>query len=231
MEQDYSLDFNFWTAFADLMLALTLVLCLLLFIITAVISFGTVNLQPIKDNQQLMVKSIADNYKVEAKELSKNTFGISINNSSNYDIEIKNDLNIQRITFSDRILFKPDETEINSTGQEVLEIVGNTLRSQLKLIQEIQIQGHADTQKSGRYSSNTQLAAMRAISVLDYFQNKIKIDPYENLMSATTFGEFNSVSRTRSNESYNKEKIEADNSNLESRSKNRRIEIVLIYQH
>ncbi|MEZ5308089.1 MAG: OmpA family protein [Pyrinomonadaceae bacterium] len=231
VEIDDGLDFNLWTAFADLMLALTLVLSLLLFLITAVVSFGNINLQPIKDNQQQMINSIATNYRVEAKEIAKDSFGISTTSSGYFDIQIKNDLNIQRVTFSDRILFRPDETKINPTGQEILKVMGGTLRQQLGIIKEIQIQGHADTLKSARFSSNTQLAAMRAISVLEFFQNKIGIDPFQTLISATTFGEFNSVNRSKTQEPYSKQQVDSDNRTSELRTMNRRIEIVLIYRH
>jgi flagellar motor protein MotB len=231
MENDASLDYNFWTSFADLMLALVLVLCLLLFMITAVISFGTVNLKQVENNQQKMVEAIAKNYEVQpVRGDFENTYKISSLKNNVYDIEIQNDLNSQRLSFSDKLLFKPDDIEINANGNIVLSAVGNTLKKQLSDIKEIQIQGNADTQPSGRFPSNTQLAAMRAIAVFNYFHKEIGIDPAKYLMSATTFGEFNSVHRTQSTESYNWEKLLQDNLDPDMRSKNRRIEIVLIYR-
>ncbi len=231
MEDDNSFDFNFWTSFADIMLSLVLVLCLLLFMVAAVISIGKVNLKQIEDNQQTMIKSIADEYKVKPQLRDKDVFGISFSKNDVDDITIKNDLSSQTITFSDKLLFSPDRTEINPGGEEVLSVIGKTIFNQRRSIKEIQIQGHADTLKSGRFSTNTQLAAMRAISVFQFLQEKVGINPNENLMSATSFGEFKSVQRGGDDKSsYNQERLLKDNVDENSRSRNRRIELVLIYR-
>ena len=230
MEEESSLDFNFWASFADLMLALVLVLCMILFLVKAVIALGSVNLDTVKNNQQTMINSIAQKYNAVPILLGKDLYGISTNNTKLYDIEIQNDLNSQRITFSDKLLFRPDEIIVNPSGQIVLDTVGNILRTQLPVVKEIQIQGHADTQKSGKFANNTQLAAMRAIAVFEHLHNKVGIDPSENLMSATTFGEYKSVQRGSDNAEYKWENLVADNSTEELRSRNRRIEIVLLYR-
>lgn len=231
MEDDSLFDFNFWTSFADIMLSLVLVLCLLLFMVAAVISVGKVNLKQIEDNQQNMINSIADAYNVKPISRDKDVFGISFAKNDIDDITVKNDLNSQTITFNDKLLFSPDKTEINPNGQEVLNIVGKTIIAQRLSIKEIQIQGHADTQKSGRFRTNTELAAMRAISVFQFLQEKVGIDPNENLMSATSFGEFKSVQRGRDDKSvYNLQRLLIDNRDENFRSRNRRIELVLIYR-
>jgi len=236
MTEDTSLDFNFWASFADLMLALVLVLSLLLFIVVAVISFNTVNLKQVEENQTKMVSSIANNYQVKPvllnndERLKRTLFGISTKHNNTHDIKIQNELNVQRVTFSDKLLFQPDQTVINANGQEVLTIVGKILRAQIPLIKEIQIQGHADTQKSGRFRTNTELAAMRAIAVFEFLQQNVGIDPNETLMSVSSFGEFKSVNRGENEDAvYNRDKLLTDNSDENLRSYNRRIEIVLIY--
>lgn len=237
MENDNSLEFNFWASFADLMLALVLVLSLLLFVVVAVISFNTVNLKQVEDNQSKLMNSIADYYKVNAvplksdEQLKRNLFGISTNSTNTYDIKVQNELNVQRITFSDKLLFRPDEIIINPNGQEVLSVVGKIITSQLHLIKEIQIEGHADTQRSGRFRTNTELAAMRAIAVFEYLQKNVGIDPNRKLMSVTSFGEFKSVQRGENEEAdYSNNQLVSDNLDETLRSYNRRIEIVLIYQ-
>lgn len=231
MENDSSFDFNFWAAFADIMLSVVLVLCLLLFMFAAVISFGKVNLKRVEENQQSMINSIAKAYNVKPIPRGKDISGISFTGNTVDDIRVQNDLSFQRITFSDKLLFSPDKTEINPIGQDVLAIVGKTLTSQLPTIKEIQIQGHADTKKSGRFRTNTELAAMRAISVYQFLQEKVGIDPNQYLMSATSFGEFKSVQRGNNDKLvYDREKLLLDNDNEELRSHNRRIEIVLIYR-
>lgn len=229
MVDDGIFEFNVWIGFADLMLALVLVLALLLFVMTASISLGSVNLNQVEINQRHMVESIAQQYKVIPELLQTGEFGISTNNDGIFDIRVQNDLNSQRITFSDKLLFRPDDIVVNDRGQEVLRSVGATIKGQLPSIKEIRIEGHADTQRSGRFPTNIQLAAMRSIAVFQFFQNDIGIDPAAHLMSATTFGEFKSVQRGGGNES-SLSSILSDNSTEAMRSLNRRIEITLIYR-
>ncbi|MBK8809275.1 MAG: OmpA family protein [Acidobacteria bacterium] len=245
MENDSSLDFNFWTAFADLMLSLLLVLCMLLFVIIAVITLGTVNLKQVETNQMVIVKSVAERYRAEIKDLPniKDAYGIrlpeelrkSIDEDLGFretignDIEIYNDLDKQRITFSEWILFDSGNYELKTKGKDVLKVVGDVIKTKLDRIKQIQIEGHADTDLP-KSSNNTQLAANRAISVFFFFKDMVGIKPEETLMSATSFGEYNSVQRVRNPDPYNKEKLDADNKDLTSKSRNRRIEIVLFYR-
>jgi flagellar motor protein MotB len=230
MQDEELLSFNFWPSFADMMLALVLVLCLALFLVTAVVAVGTVNLKEVEANQTSMINSIADDYKVKPRKLAEGAYGIYFSENKDPDIEIHNDLNSQRITFSDKILFEPDHIEIKPEGEKVLTIVGTRLRAQLALIKEIQIQGHADTNPSQRYDSNVALAANRAIAVFSFLQDKVGIQPAEHLMSVTSFGEYQSVQRSITDTGYNLEKLQADNTTDELRRRNRRIELVLIYR-
>jgi flagellar motor protein MotB len=232
MEDENLLSFNFWPSFADMMLALVLVLCLALFLVAAVLTLGTVNLKEVEANQMSMINSIAVDYKVKPIKMADNLYGIYFNKTADPDIEIYNDLNSQRITFSDKLLFEPDHTDIKPEGEQVLLIVGMKLRTQLSLIREIQIQGHADTAISRRYESNVALAANRAIAVFDFLRDekKVGIKPAEHLMSVTSFGEYKSVQRSPDDTGYNLEKLQADNGNDDLRRHNRRIELVLIYR-
>jgi flagellar motor protein MotB len=232
MEDDDLLSFNFWPSFADMMLALVLVLCLALFLVSAVLSLGTVNLREVEANQMSMINSIAADYGVKPVKRpdADNTYGIYFNRTKDPDIEIHNDLNSQRITFSDKVLFEPDHIDIKPEGQQVLMVVGAKLRSQLSFIREIQIQGHADTIPSKRYNSNVELAANRAIAVFNFLRDKVDIKPEEHLISVTSFGEYQSVQRGSSQTNYNMEKLLADNASDELRRHNRRIELVLIYR-
>lgn len=230
MQDEELLSFNFWPSFADMMLALVLVLCLALFLVAAVVAVGTVNLKEVQVNEESMINSIASDYKVKPRKLSESTYGIYFRGNKDPDIEIHNDLNSQRITFSDKILFEPDHIEIKPEGGQVLTIVGTRLRAQLALIKEIQIQGHADTKPSQRFESNVALAANRAIAVFSFLQHKVGIQPAEHLMSVTSFGEYQSIQRSAGDVAYNLEKLRADNGTDELRRRNRRIELVLIYR-
>ncbi|MBI3650559.1 MAG: OmpA family protein [Acidobacteria bacterium] len=229
MEEENILDFNFWPSFADLMLALVLLLVLVLALVAAVISVGAVDLSQVDKNQKNMVQAIASSYGKEAKALSKDVFGISIADPKIDDVIIKNEPTLQQITFSDHVLFQPDDYRLNPRGEEILRTVGAALKQQLPLIKEIQIQGHADTDRTGRFQSNTQLAAMRAIQVFEFLQKSVGIDPAEHLMSATSFGEFKPVQRS-AEVPYNSEKLLQDNRSPELKSRNRRIELLLFYK-
>jgi flagellar motor protein MotB len=230
-DEEELINFNFWPSFADMMLALVLVLCLTLFLVAFFMAVGTVNLKEVEANEMTMINSIANDYRVKPMPLpgEENAYGIHFTGSKDPDMEVHNDLSQQRITFSDKILFEPDHVELKPAGEEVLTIVGARLRAQLGLIREIQIQGHADTNPSGRYPSNVELAANRAIAVFNFLQNKMGIKPAEHLMSVTSFGEYKSVQR-RAEADYSMEKLQADNSSDELRRRNRRIELVLIYR-
>ncbi|HVQ38123.1 MAG TPA: OmpA family protein [Pyrinomonadaceae bacterium] len=230
MQDDDLLSFNFWPAFADMMLALVLVLCLALFLVTATIAVGTVNLKEVEVNQMSMIDSIALDYKVKPNKLGEKIYGIHFKGHKDPDIEFYNDLNSQRITFSDKVLFEPDHTDIKREGEQVLKAVGTKLRQQLSLIREIQIQGHADTVASKRYNSNVELAANRAIAVFGFLQDTVGIQPSENLMSITSFGEYKSVQRSKNDQDYNLAKLQTDNISDEQRRRNRRIELVLLYR-
>ncbi len=229
MEERTILDFNFWPSFADLMLALVLILVLVLFVVVAVITVGTVNLGEVQRNQKNMIEAIARSYGTEPSMLDKEVFGISSQHNGAYDIEIRNEPTLQRITFSDRILFSPDDYQINPQGQAVLKTVGDTLKQQLSMIEQIQIQGHADTNPT-RFKSNVYLASWRAIEVFKFLQDTIGIDPAEHLMSATSFGEFYPVQRAQKTSKYNRTQLIEDNSTAELKSKNRRIELLLFYK-
>lgn len=230
IEDDDLLTFNFWPAFADMMLALVLVLCLVLFLVSASIAIGTVNLREVNENQLSLVRTIASDYKVEPRQLSDTGYGIYFRDQKDPDIEIHNDLNLQRITFSDKVLFEPDHIEIKPEGRQVLKVVGSSLRQQLQLIKEIQIQGHADTIPSKKYTTNVELAAKRAIAVFEFLKDEVGIQPAERLMSVTSFGEYKSVQRSGQDEPYTTDKLLADNTTDELRRRNRRIELVLIYR-
>lgn len=230
MQDEELLSFNFWPSFADMMLALVLVLCLVLFLVSATIAIGTVNLREVETNQVNLVKAIASDYRVEPRQLSTTAYGIYFQDHREADIEIHNDLNLQRITFSDKVLFEPDHTEIKPEGEQVLRVVALKLKDQLPLIREIQIQGHADTIPSKRYASNVELAANRAIAVFEFLKDNVGIQPAEHLMSVTSFGEYQSVQRSGQDQPYTLDQLLADNVRDELRRRNRRIELVLIYR-
>lgn len=234
MEDEGELDFNFWPSFADLMLSLVLILVLVLFLVMAVISTGTVNLKAVRQNQQDMVKEIADSYGTKAVELRPDVVGIWTTGGTEPDIRIKNEPTFQQITFSEGVLFPPDEYILNDSGRRVLKSVGGAIKNRLGSIERIQIEGHADREHTKRHGSNVRLAALRAIEVFGFLQDPkgLNIDPSRHLMSATSFGEFNPVQRAQGEgpSGYDSDRLTQDNDTKEKRGRNRRIELLLFYR-
>jgi flagellar motor protein MotB len=230
MREDDSPDFNFWPSFADMMLALVLVLvlCLALFMASA-FEEGTVDLSAVARKQTRMIDSIAKEYSVEAKKLGAERYGLFIASREEPDIVFQNDLSRQRITFSEQILFDRGRAELKPEGELALIRVGARLKEQIDDIQEIQIEGHADTDRPVYYS-NLLLAARRSITVFEVMQQNVGIHPAQHRMSATSFGEYMSVERSEARSDYNENMLAADNSDDDKKRRNRRIELVVIYR-
>ena len=182
--EENTLDFNFWPSFADLMLTLVLILVVVVFVVIVVISAGTVDLSNVVDKQQDIIHSIAAEYGVEPKENKEGTFVIPIHleDGGYTEIMIQNEPTLQRYSFRDRILFEPNEYDLNEDGRKTLLIVGNQIKRNLDNISEIQIQGHADPDRPSLYSSNVHLAALRAIEVYNFFSKR-----YPNKSSYTSY--------------------------------------------
>lgn len=232
MEEESILDFNFWPSFADIMLSLVLILILVIFSLAAVMSSAfDVSLQRVNNNQMSVIDNIAMTYNVLPRKIDAKHFGISITKSKTDDILITNEPTMQKITFSSQILFIPNSYDLNKQGMEALRRVGKVLKDNVSGFREIQIQGHADIAKTPYFPSNIHLAALRAITVYEFLQNEIKIDPIKNLMSVTSFGEFKPVQRSDDDLNYDETTLKKDNESEELRGKNRRIELRLFYRY
>lgn len=229
MERDTGLDFNFWPSFADLMLALVLIMALVLFLTSAVLTVGSVNLRHVEQQQEAMIQVIAKSYNTEAVKMpgTEQTYGIAVYRSTPPDLLVQNEPLLQRITFSDNILFESDKVNLKPKGEKILKDVATALKSQLRFIKEIQIQGHADNDFSPTYKLNIRLAAERAITVFKFFEAE-GIDPAEHLMSVTSFGEFRPVAR-KDDAEFNERKLKEANAG-DLKNQNRRIELLLFYR-
>lgn len=168
MEQDDPFDLNFWPAVADMMLALVLILVLVL--TSVAVLLGGFDLRPIQDQQMEFIAELAATYgagydTLQAPEGAQATYGVPLSPDDNRHIVIRNEAILQTITFSDRILFPKNEYLLNAEGEKVLSDVGRAILHRRDVIQQIQIQGHADTDPTQKYESNLKLAALRAVSV------------------------------------------------------------------
>lgn len=213
----------------DLIVSLVAVLLIMLGINSNAYKQKLLDLEIVRKNQMDIVHKIAAEYNTKAREISRDKYAMGIERSTSNDIIIENDVTIQRIAFSSNILFDSDEHLLKKRGKEILTNVGNIFKLKLDAISEIQIQGHADNQKTQRYDSNLELAAKRAIQVFEFLV-KLNIEPTRHIMSVTSFGEFKPVQRKYSDNTYNETKLKLDNKTEKQRALNRRIEIVLIYK-
>jgi chemotaxis protein MotB len=122
----------------------------------------------------------------------------------------------QRITLqlSDKILFDSGSPELKPEGAALLREVGNAIKARLGALR-IQIGGHTDnipiSGKNSPWPSNWALSAARAVNVVLLLEDDVGIAP--DLLSAVGHGEHRPIS---------------DNTTAEGRSRNRRIEMVLV---
>ena len=192
----------------------------------------------VKEKQETIIRAIAEAYNVNWEDVEKpqdeetesDSFKIRLEDDGDTEILIRNEATLQRYSFSDRILFEPDEYDLKEEGKETLRVVGREIKKNLEDIKEIQIQGHADPDPPAFVPSNLHLGALRAIEVYKFLQHSIRIDPVRYLMSATSFGEYKPVQRSTDDSTYTHGKLITHNSTPALKARNRRIEILLFYR-
>lgn len=219
--------FNFWPSFTDLMLSLVLVVLIILFVISRMISAGTENLDKARKSQQEITTQIQSKINTKYKIAVISDRNNQVKNEK-ADIYIIDKLDRQTITFSDKVLFDSGESDLKKEGYEVLNIVGPVIANNLKNISEIQIQGHADTVDTDDY--NLALASSRAMAVYKFLQVAVGINPADYLMSASSFGKYKPVGREAGQE-FDIDRLKAANATDDLKAQNRRIEIVLFYKN
>lgn len=133
-----------------------------------------------------------------------------------------------RLKLVDKVLFAVGDDQLTDKGKAVLDKVGKALAEMPD--KQVWVQGHTDDQpivvpppkkdpkaKKGakpevpvvRFATNWELSAARALQVVHYLQDKVKLDPTR--LAALAFSQYRPVSKT-------------------NKAANRRIEIVL-YPH
>lgn len=116
------------------------------------------------------------------------------------------------LTFDDLLLFDLSRAEINPQGLELLDSVAGLLK---QLPFQIRVEGHTDNVpiRTRRYPSNWDLSIARAVNVVKHFIDVNGIKP--SRLSAVGYGASRPV---------------AANDSPRNRSKNRRVEIVLVME-
>ena len=195
---------NIWPAFTDVSIAMLLIFLFFLFI-------------QFVSNSKLILKIRMEKKQDTIQAAFEKQFADDIKSGI---IAIARDGNLQRFMFSDRILFKTAEAELQPLGRITLTAVGRLLQHYKtdeqgkRLYQSVQIEGHTDNIPiiTLQFPSNWELSSARAIAVLRLFVDDVGINP--KTLIATGYGEHHPV-----------------DSNITEigRAKNRRIEIVLVY--
>ena len=202
---------NVWPAFTDVSIAMLLIFLFFIFI-------------QFVSNSKLFLKMQMEKRQDTVEKAFKKKFADEIEQGT---ITIERDGNLQRFTFSDHILFKLNEAELQPKGRNILGRVGKFLQQHRtdtegqQLYQSIQIEGHTDDIPiTTPNRTNWELSSDRAIAVLRLFVDHIRIDP--RTLKATGYGEYRPAAGDSSD-------IERANDTIAKRAKNRRIEIVLVY--
>ncbi|HEY8423113.1 MAG TPA: flagellar motor protein MotB [Thermoclostridium sp.] len=114
------------------------------------------------------------------------------------------------VRLNSQILFKSGSAEILEEGKNTLNVLGESLKA---LDNNIIVEGHTDTVpiKTPMFPTNWELSTKRATNVVLYLVNELGIDPAR--LTASGCGEHKPI---------------ADNSTAEGRSKNRRIEFMIM---
>lgn len=230
LEDSSLLDFNFWPSFADSMLAVVFILVVILVFVA---QQGLQGFSEVRDAQSTVIQNISNRYEGSLDTLSQDPTRSKyvISSEGEPEVEIRHDVQLQRITFSGNVLFSQNDYRLTPRGKEVLQKVGGSILPQLRHISQIQIEGHTDILPTDQYpGGNLELGARRARSVYRFLEKQVGIDPVRHLMSTTSYGKYSPVGRSPT-EDYDEEKLREANDTISERRRNRRIELLLFYDN
>lgn len=118
-----------------------------------------------------------------------------------------------QISIPSQLLFQVGSDVLEPTHQEKLMQIGSILQSEALIKNQIRIEGHTDSDpiNTPRFASNWELSAARAVSVLRFLIEKNRLA--SNRIAATGYGEMWPLQ---------------PNTSAENKSKNRRVDIVIL---
>ncbi len=152
---------NSWPAFVDAMIALILVIMFTI-VVYFISNTQWVRELYVKSRQQRVEQAIEDQF---SKEIAKN------------DVRIEHDGNLQRISFSNKLLFKEAKKDLREdSGTELLARLRDVFLSELEtdheIFQKVDIEAHADPRRllqPSDYQTNWDLSVARAAEVVKFF--------------------------------------------------------------
>ncbi len=115
------------------------------------------------------------------------------------------------ISVADKVFFDPGQAAIREEVKPALDSIAQSL---LKIPNHIRIEGHTDNApiSTAQFPSNWELSTARAAAIIRHFLTKFPFDPRK--LSAAGYGEYRPV---------------ASNDSPEGRTKNRRVDIVMLH--
>lgn len=230
-------SFNFWPSFTDLMLSLVLIVLCILGVFAFKTGLGEADIKKAQNSQDSINEQLKDT--VGSSNVAVIKTWNEIQKHRDKEVIVLAELNKQTISFSDKVLFNTDQSELLPRGIEVLNKIGPVIYNNLNNIKEIRIEGHTDNDDTAEY--NLRLGARRAIAVYNHITFRDndnpgrisdyywKINPAEHLISISSYGKFKPVGRTPGMK-YNHTMLEQANVGR-LQAGNRRIEIILEYKY
>lgn len=139
------------------------------------------------------------------KKLEENNLGTDVS----LEIEARGLI----IRFPDNVLFDSGSAEIKTNALNSLKAIGNVLNKKEYEKSQIRVEGHTDNVpiSTFKYPSNWELSTARSTNVIKHLIANIGLDP--NRLSASGYGEYHPI---------------ASNTDSSGRSKNRRVDIVVL---
>lgn len=118
------------------------------------------------------------------------------------------------LRFQDNVLFDPGEAVLKQRSKEILSDITTFLEAPEFIGKSIRVEGHTDTVKvnpTSIYPTNWELSAGRASNVVRYLVEESGLEPRR--LAIAGYGEYHPI---------------APNDTAENRSKNRRVDIVIL---
>ena len=159
------------------------------------------------EEQVMAVDELGGLVQKEMQEIQSQVEEFVMKNRLQGKVEVRTGDRGAVIVISDVVIFPVGEAEFNPEAYPILEKMAELLK---QFPYKVRVEGHTDNVpiQTNRYPSNWELSTARAARIVRYFISK-GIDP--NRLSAEGFAHYRPI---------------ADNSTLEGRAKNRRVEIV-----
>ncbi|MGO0985374.1 flagellar motor protein MotB [Clostridioides difficile] len=174
---------------------------------SGVIEGGQSKMEPVVDPNNNNLDSLQN---PEVKEVAENIQNYLNESGLSNSVSLKAQDRGLVISLKDTILFDTGKAVIINDSRDKIIKIGKMLN---EMNSYIRVEGHTDNLsiKNSEFKSNWDLSVMRATNVVQLLIDSAGIAP--NKLSAVGYGEFRPI---------------ADNSSPEGKSKNRRVDIVLV---